>query len=281
VIITKERLEDIARLPKPQQIAAIELVGRREWEACADDVMYWLDASQHYVPYVFTLDRRTMYKCITCNDDATYGSTELAKHMFIRHNVENVPDKDLRKMFTELPTTRSFTLYDYMRPIIKYWLNEQLLAFEKSRDMMATWLITALYTWDTIFHQGRQNIFQSEDSTKANELVERAGFIYDNQPKFLRRHKRQLTVGSSRSGIFKIPDMNSEILGFPQGPNQIRQYHPAGIFLDEAAFQAEAAEAFAAIKPAIQAGGRVTLLSTPNPSFFQAICQDKLEKPTD
>ena len=43
---------------------------------------------------------------------------------------------------------------------------------------MATWLVVALYTWDTIFHPGRQNFFQSETAPKTLELVRRAWHIY-------------------------------------------------------------------------------------------------------
>jgi hypothetical protein len=69
----------------------------------------------------------------------------------------------------------------------------------------------------------------------------------------------------------------SEILGFPQGPDQIRQFHPTVIFQDEAAFQPLAGEAFAAIKPAIQMGGKFVAISSANRSYFELICKDKTD----
>jgi hypothetical protein len=141
--------------------------------------------------------------------------------------------------------------------------------------MMATWLIVALYTWDTLFHRNRENIFQSDDSTKTLDLVERSYFIWDNQPSFLKQiQPATITSGQTRSGILRVPGLVSTILGFPQGPDQIRQYHPSGVFVDEAAFQVEAEAAFMAVKPAIQAGGRYTAVSSANPGFFYASCRD-------
>jgi hypothetical protein len=43
---------------------------------------------------------------------------------------------------------------------------------------------------------------------------------------------------------------------------------------DEAAFNPDAAETFAALKPAIMGGGRYLAVSSANPSFFQALAQD-------
>jgi len=166
-----------------------------------------------------------------------------------------------------------------MPPIIKYWINEPLLVVEKSRDVMATWLIVALYTWDTVFHPGRQNIFQSKTANDTNELVKRSWHIYQNQPQFLRKVVKGIyNLGGSKSGEFKLDGIHSEILGFPQGPDVVRQYHPSGIFQDEAAYQERAHDAFTAIKPAIQNGGRYTGISSANPGWFQLVCQDRSEE---
>jgi hypothetical protein len=133
-----------------------------------------------------------------------------------------------------------------------------------------------MYTWDTLFHRNRENIFQSDDSTKTLDLVERAFFIWDNQPSFLKNiHPAAVSAGQTRSGILRVPSLVSTILGFPQGADQIRQYHPSGVFVDEAAFQVEAEAAFAAVKPAIGAGGRYTAVSSANPGWFMQACRDQ------
>ena len=274
-------LADIAKLSKHRRRKTIIALGKMEWEKCAEDPMYWLDAERHAAigPYVYTLDPHPLYKCLVCKDDATHHFNKRDVHLELRHQIVPKSEAELRGYFKELPTTRPFPILEYFEPITRYWVNEQLMVIEKSRDMMATWLIVALYCWDTFFHYGRQNIFQSEDASKTLELVKRAKFIFDNQPKFLRYpHKAQFAAGQNRSGSLVIPSLESEILGFPQGPDQIRQYHPSGVFQDEAAYQEHAGDAFASIKPAIQNGGRFTAVSSANPGWFYLVATDRLNE---
>lgn len=274
--INKEFLEWVAKLPKKKRKQYMVLAGQNEWRKCAEDIFYWIDAKKHYFPYVYTLDPHPMNQCLICKDEEGHAFSKRDVHLELHHNIKVSSEDELRGYFVEMPTTRIFTVHDYMRPIIECWLKEQYVFVEKSRDMMMTWLAVAMYTWDTLFHAGRQNIFQSEDATKTLELVKRAGFIYSNQPKFLRDVFRAVCVaGSSRAGILTVEGLNSEIIGFPQGPDQIRQYHPSGVFQDEAAFQDKAGESFSAIKPSIQNGGRFTAVSSANPSWFYLAVSDR------
>jgi hypothetical protein len=285
--LTAELFAEIAKLsPKDQKLVLAE-IGKAEFQRCADDIFYWLEASQHVktvdypqgLPYVFTHDPHPMHRCRECGTVVSFHKRDV--HLQVTHRIERVDslnEAQYRAYFEILSPTRPFTIMPYMPAIIQQWLREPLVAIEKSRDMMATWLIVTCYTWDTLFHHGKQNIFQSEDASKTRELVSRANFIAKNQPPFLRDvHKTTWSSGSNRAGELKVPSLNSEILGFPQGPDQIRQYHPSGIFTDETAFQIQAVDSFAAIKPAIQNGGRYTGVSSANPGWFQFICQDTLQ----
>jgi hypothetical protein len=280
-VLTPELMEKIKFLSKKDRKEAYRRVGKIEFEHCADDVFYWLDHKQHVktprwpegLPYVFTKDPHILYHCAICS--ATVYGTKRELHLKLVHEIEGKNAKEVQEFFYELPPIRPFTVIEYMPPIIEYWLRNQFMAVEKSRDMMATWLMVTLHTWDVMFHKGRQHIFQSEDSLKSAELVQRAKVLFDYQPEFLKvQHPAKYGQGSNRSGVFTVPSLESEILGFPQGADQIRQFHPSGLFQDEAAFQIEAANAFAAIKPAVQAGGRFTAISSANPSWFMTICRD-------
>jgi len=281
--LTNELLLKIQKLPRKDRAAALAYVGQKEFDKISEDPIYWLDAKQHLVspewpngvPYVFTKDPHTLYKCKQCYIEL-WGDKR-ADHLRMIHGQEGVISfKSLLDKFEELPPFRPFTLHEYMPPIIEAWQHNSFIAIEKSRDMMATWLIIALYTWDVLFHKGRQNIFQSQDAAKTLELVARAKIIYDHQPPFLKKAIGPVVFskGTGRSGEMFIVKQEGEILGFPQGPEQIRQYHPSGIFLDEAAYQIEAGAAFAAIKPAIQAGGRFTAISSAQKSWFESVCRD-------
>lgn len=274
--LNPDTLSYLAKLPASQREKGYKDLGRTEWEKCADDIMYWLDASRHMdLAYVHTQDPKQLYACRKCADGAPIFFDKRYQHLEMRHRIIAESEPEAQQHFYELPTTRPFTLFPYIEPLVKIWLREKILFIEKSRDMMATWTVVMLYTWDTLYHRNRENIFQSDDSSKTLDLIQRAYFIWDNQPAFLKTvHPAQFTSGQTRAGILRIPDLASTILGFPQGPDQIRQYHPSGIFVDEAAFQVEAEAAFMAVKPAIQAGGRYTAVSSANPGFFMAGCRD-------
>lgn len=277
--LTHEMLTRIAKLPVAKRPAAMALVGREEWQRCASDIFYWLDSRRHLVPYVYTKDPKTVYTCNLCADGATHYFNKLRVHLMESHKTEVSDELELQRLFTALDTIRPLDLepnFWYMKPIIDQWLVEPLMVVEKSRDMMATWLVVMCYTWDTLFHRGKQNIFQSENATKSRELVQRAHTLWRNQPKWLRDvHPAKYQEGASKAGYLVVSSLeDSEIIGFPQGADKIRQFHPSGMFSDEAAFNPDAGNCFAALKPAIQAGGRYTAISSANPSFFMAICRD-------
>ena len=275
----KKFLEAVGKLPKRSRIQALREIGKIEWQRCAEDIFYWIDERKHpAMPYVYTHDPHIYYICGICNDGNTYEGKHRKNHLKIIHQIEVGSTLEMMKYFKEIPTTRPFPLEDYMPPIIEAWLNEQYVFIQKSRDMKATWLTVAMYTWDALFHEGRQHIFQSEDSTKTFDLVKRSWIIYKNQPKFIRQiHPAHPSAGIAKAGVLRIDTLNSEIMGFPQGADQIRQYHPSGVFLDEAAYLVEAGPTFTAVKPAIESGGKFTAVSSANPSWFWKACIDELD----
>lgn len=278
--LTQDLLNKIKAQSRLQQSRYFSALGKQEWSKCSQDVFYWLDATKHgNIPYVYTKDPKPMFECILCKDKRVLYFNKRYDHLLIKHKIEVDPDDlHLTEFFVEHSRIRPFTLMPYFDPIIRAWLKEPVMFIEKSRDMMATWLFVTLFTWEVLFKQATQHIFQSEDAGKTRELVERAFFIYRNQPKFLRSvHKATFNIGASKSGYMCVKTLESEILGFPQGADQIRQYHPTGVFSDEAAYQVDAGATFAAIKPAIQAGGRYVAVSSANPSFFMYAVKDALD----
>lgn len=264
------------------------MIGKYELEHISDDVLYWLDSSKHVktpqfpngMPYVYTNDPHILYLCKLCTPSIEVWGTKRGYHLGASHGLEHPTMAQLKESFKELPSIRPFTLFDYMPPIIRAYEGTQFFALEKSRDMTATWLIVALSTWDVLFHNGRQHIFQSQDAGKTLELVERAFTIYQNHPNFLKLAMGEVICnkGGSKGGEMYVERTKSEILGFPQGPDQIRQFHPSLVFQDEAAFQPLAGEAFAAIKPAIQMGGKFVAISSANRSYFELICKDRTDE---
>lgn len=233
--ITPALMADVARLRPSERRKVLKRLGQQEYDRCAEDMHYWLDPDAHIVPYVFTRDEKPLYTCNMCSERGDFNShvfNKLKDHLQIRHDMKLGDSRQIRAHFTELPTIRPFPYsMPYIAPIADTWLNEQIVLIPKSRDMIATWQIVAYYTWDTYFHAGRQNFFQSEKAGKAKALVRRAEFIIKQMPDFLRIHKAIFGQGEANSGQLLIPAIDSEIIGLPQGPDQIRMHHPSGVFL--------------------------------------------------
>jgi hypothetical protein len=158
--------------------------------------------------------------------------------------------------------------------LISLFLSEQLLLIEKSRQMMATWTFVACHLWDAMFHPARRIFFQSKKELDANNLVDRAKFIYEHLPEEM---KAMYPCNPYAYCKLEFGKWHSIIQGVPQGGDVLRQYTASRLFSDEMSFQEKADEAFIASKPTIDGGGSFIGVSTPNgKEFFYLLCRDKV-----
>lgn len=172
--------------------------------------------------------------------------------------------------------------WDYLRLYVFLWQKYRLLAVPKSRRMTMSWTNIGLYLWDTIFNPVRFNAFVSKKEDDAAELVKRAEFIFDNIPK--EKIPRELLPKKkphAKPPMLEFPDIHSKIQGFPMGADQLRQFTFSGILGDECAFWEVAREFYAASYPTIEGGGRMSLISSRAPGFFQRLCYDQLDHTGD
>ena len=177
---------------------------------------------------------------------------------------------------------------EYIKILVNLWMTKPLMLVPKSRQMMMSWIFVCLYLWDTQFHYGRLNFFQSKKSEDADQLVRRAKFIYDHEPKFLKRYYeggqfKDLICnpqhgGQHTQGKLTFPQIYSEIRGIPEGGDIIRSYTASGIFEDEMAFQPESSAAYTAAKPTLSSMGKFTGVSTAEDNtFFDDMVYDLVE----
>lgn len=183
---------------------------------------------------------------------------------------------------------KAFPEKEYIKILVDLWINEKLLLIPKSRQMMVSWIFVALYLWDAQFHKARLIFFQSKKAEDADDLVKRAKFIYDHEPRFLKRYIEdnkfyELKInpqhnGQHTEGKMTFPQIYSEIRGIPEGGDVIRMHTASGILEDEMAFQPEASAAYTAAKPTLSSKGRFTGVSTAeDATFFEECVFDKLQ----
>lgn len=162
----------------------------------------------------------------------------------------------------------------YLRYILETAEREALCAIVKHRRMIITWTMCALATWDALFHEGRFIALVSKKEEDSDELVRRCKFIYDNIPKNALPVR---PVAEYKYTQLRFPEIDTVIKGFAQGPDQLRQYTCSRVICDEIAFWPQARATFTALKPTIEGGGKVALISTRFPGFFQELVEDQLD----
>ena len=168
--------------------------------------------------------------------------------------------------------------WEYLRLYAGLWKKHSLIAVPKSRRMTMSWTNIALYLWAAMFNHTQDFAFVSKKEEDSAELVRRAEFIYDHIPEDkIPRELLPKKQTRAKPPALIFPDIDSKIQGFPMGADQLRQFTFSGILGDECAFWDDAQKFYSAAFPTIEGGGRMTLISSRSPGFFQRLVYDQLD----
>lgn len=154
------------------------------------------------------------------------------------------------------------------------WFHYNRLIVPKSRQLTVTWLFVALYLWDALFHSSRLNFIQSKKEEDADSTLDRAEAIYDHLPLFMREWQ-PLTGGKKTYCHMRFQRNRSHLWAIPQGPDHARQYTCTGYLSDETAFQEGVDGLLAAVLKTLGERGRMTMVSSAAPSYFELLTFDK------
>lgn len=171
--------------------------------------------------------------------------------------------------------------FDYLYFFVKLWQREKLVAVPKSRRMTMSWTCISLNLWLALFKKGMHIAFVSKKEDDAADLVRRAEFIYNHIPedKIPKALLPKIVGGKATKAppVLEFEGTGSVIRGTAMGADQLRQFTFTSIFGDECAFWPEAEKFYAAAKPTLDGGGRMTLVSSRSPGFFKKIVFDKID----
>lgn len=196
--------------------------------------------------------------------------------------------KDKFEPFKRMPPKPHFV------PFIRdFQSGKDRMLIHKSRQMMMSWLFVYLLYHDAVQHTGRLNVFQSEEFSKSNELLDRAQLMHERMdPAFWGGSKPAFTRTRTKPAKLVFPDLDSTLMALPEGKNQLRQYAVSGVLMDEAAFWKDLLGTYASSIPAatealdsvdneklgVQRGGRVIVLSSGiQNTDFHRMCLDREE----
>lgn len=162
----------------------------------------------------------------------------------------------------------------YLEFMMRQMQNEYLLAIVKNRRLLQTWEACIVTLHDAMFFEGRFCALISKKEEDSDELVRRCKFIYENIPRDKMPIKPKMTY---KYCTMYFPETDSTIKGLAQGADQLRQYTISRIVADEIAFWQKAKETYVGMKPTLQGGGKILLLSTRYPGFFKQIIEDNID----
>jgi len=161
-------------------------------------------------------------------------------------------------------------------PYLEYYFQclkeQELFATVKNRRMFITWANLIFLTHEAIFFEGVRTAVISKKEEDADELLQSCNFILNNLPKTAIRPIHKYVYGEIR-----FPEIDSKIVAVAQGPDQLRQFTLTRIFGDEVVTWPQARATFVAMKPTLEGGGHVSLVSTRYPGFFKDLIEDTLD----
>ena len=167
---------------------------------------------------------------------------------------------------------------EYLRLVAERFLEKELLIIYKSRQMMISWLLSGLCLWETLFQTGKLAVLQTKKADDADHLIKRAHFIWRNLPDFLRDRLpiNPQKKGGHVYGRLSASERNSEMMGIPEGTDQIRQYTASRVWEDEFQLQDKGEEILQAVHPTVVGGGKLVLSGTARPGFMSRLAREEI-----
>jgi len=154
---------------------------------------------------------------------------------------------------------------EYLQVLLRELMGYPVVFVEKSRQMMASWLVCGYITWMCLTRPQVFWIIQSKDEDTSAALVEYCRCLCRHQADWISRRSPL-----ARNSRLELRWKNgSRVLGLPSGVNKVRVHHPYGYFADEAAFIPDFKHCFGAIKPVAT---KIIAVSSAGPSWFADQC---------
>jgi len=150
-----------------------------------------------------------------------------------------------------------FHLWEGQRTALTTMEQERLIAFLKARQLGISWLVCGFALWLCTSFAGQPVLVYSQGQLEANELIRRTGFLYDQH-----QHRNDLpSLVRENTGLLEWSN-GSRMLSLAATRKAGRSFTAALAILDEWAFMQWGRETLAAVKPTIDAGGKLFIISS-------------------
>jgi len=152
-----------------------------------------------------------------------------------------------------------FRLWPAQAWVLWQFCLHRLIIILKARQLGISWLCCLYALWLVLFKRGQVVLLFSKGQRESVELLRRVGVLYERLPRWLRLLLPRRTTNNTETMTWAN---GSSILSLPGTGG--RSFTASLVIVDEAAHIAQAREIYMAVKPTIDAGGQLIILSTAN-----------------
>ncbi len=152
-----------------------------------------------------------------------------------------------------------FKLWPAQVQVLWALMTTRLVIILKARQLGISWICCWYALWLCLFQPGKVVLLFSKGQAEANELLRRIMALYERLPQWLRDAAPALTKCNTSEAAWSN---GSRVLSLPASQHAGSGYTASLVILDEAAKLQFADGLFAALKPTIDAGGQLIVLST-------------------
>lgn len=154
-------------------------------------------------------------------------------------------------------TIAPFVLWPAQRDVLARMQTEHLLVILKARQLGISWLACGDVLYECTTKQNQLWLFFSQGQAEANELISRTLFLYEQH-----RERSRLPVLITNNTTELEWSNGSRVISLPATKKAGRSWTASGIILDEFAFMTWGKQLLAAVKPTIDGGGRLMIISS-------------------
>lgn len=157
------------------------------------------------------------------------------------------------------PDDMPFDLWPAQEELLTDVHGERLLLILKARQLGVSWLVLAYALWLCLYHGGRLVLVFSIGQDEANEMLRRVHAMYWRLPEELRAELPAIIKDNTEEMAWAN---GSRILSLPARKTAGSGYTASLVVLDEFGKNERAPAIYTAVKPTIDGGGKMIVLST-------------------
>ena len=151
-----------------------------------------------------------------------------------------------------------FVLFDSQIECVRMWLTERYSVALKARQIGFSTLISTFMFWSTFFYGDRAVVMLSKTERDAVKLLEKAKYGSRFLPDWMKYRGPVMQINQSRMGFSN----ESYLESLPSATDPARGESVYTVVVDELGLLPNSEEAWAAIEPIADVGGRVIMLGT-------------------